>query len=95
MVTVMPVCCVDADNAEIRRKTKLCYQSLEAGCTWEMSATPRNRVHICKEQLKRLKYTQKSVSHRMKKVVLLRNYGNSILEISPVRINAIVTAITM
>lgn len=95
MFTVMPVCCVNADNAEIRRKTKLCYQSLEAVCTWEMSATPRSRVHICEEPLKRLKSTQKSVSHRMKKVVLLRNYGNSVLEISPIGINAIVTTITV
>jgi len=57
LLTVIPGCFTDVDNAGIIRKSRLCCKCLEAGCPWEMSAAPRSRIHICKEATRRLNST--------------------------------------
>jgi len=70
-----------------------CLAVMDAGCPWEMLTTPRSRIHICKEPPRWLIITQKPVLHRMQ-VMLIMNYGKSVLDISPM-IRAIVTAPAM
>jgi hypothetical protein len=92
LVTVIPACFKDIDNAEIIRETRPCCKSLEAGCPWEMSAARKSRIHICKEATRRLKHSQKSFTEEARSYVTKELWAVSYN--NPVRINTVVIAIT-
>jgi len=92
LVTVIPVCFNDVDNAGIIGKTRLCCKSLEARCPREILAAARSRIHICKEAMRRLKSTRKSFTQDARNYVTEELWAVSYS--NPMRKSAIVPPVT-